>query len=158
MEAARKRDEATGDPSSDTGFIGNVPAPASLVPMPKPDTKFFTKHSVRPDSPRVDSAHPDSARPEGLESATEPKPEVAEMLVCSVQGDIIYDWECPDPNGRVSFLEFISQRSRQLGIGLGLGDFERLEIISPRSRVIAQMQGEHAIIVRTNLLPQATAA
>src|SRR4051812_3534165 len=86
MEVARKRDEATGDPSSDTGFIGNVPAPASLVPMPKPDTKFFTKHTVRPDSPRVDSSHPDRARPEGLESGTEPKPEVAEMLVCSVQG------------------------------------------------------------------------
>ena len=36
--------------------------------------------------------------------------------------------------------------------------FERLEMLSPRSRVVAQIQGEHAIIVRMNLVPEAAAA
>ena len=145
MEAARKRDEASGTGDSDTKVVAKqAPAPTSgttkVVPLAVPDALFVP---TLPSEPAVSS---------------ELRPEVAEMIVCSVQGDIVYEWQCADANGRVNFLEFVSQKSRQLGVGLELGDFERLEMLSPRSRVIAQIQGEHAIIVRMNLVPETAAA
>ena len=137
MESARKQDEA----SEPTSPLTADPIKAGPRKGPSPpstrDTKFFSK----PDAFGVDNVNP--------------RPETAELLICSVQGDVLYEWQCADSSARIGFLEFISQKARQLSVGLCMGSFERLEIHSPRSRVIAQMENEHAIFVRTNLLAAA---
>ena len=53
---------------------------------------------------------------------------IDEMLVCSPKGEVLYEWKCGNANDRVSFLEFLSQKSGQLGEGLNLGAFR-----SPRN-------------------------
>ena len=77
-------------------------------------------------------------------------PQIDEVLVCSIQGDVLYEWQCRDANKRVRFLEFVSQKARQLGQGLPLGEFERLEIQGTDSRVLAQIQKDRAMLVRSS--------
>jgi CheY-like chemotaxis protein len=79
------------------------------------------------------------------------KPEIAEFLIFSSQGDLLYDWQCQHVAQRVNFLEFISQKARQIGQGLPLGQFEGFQIYGSKSRVLTQFENDHAIFVRTNM-------
>jgi CheY-like chemotaxis protein len=133
MEAARKRDEGS-EGLPDAGGEAGLTSPAA--PASPRDTQFFRK-IVQP-----------------LESAGDLKPEIAEMLVCSVQGDVLYEWQCANSSARIGFFEFLSQKARSLSAGLPMGQFERLEISSPKTRVVAQIENDHAIFVRTNLVAQ----
>jgi CheY-like chemotaxis protein len=168
MEAARKRDEAAGGeeteperPQStevpqhavrngngaptaprwgDTPLnqIGSVrsqlqPPRKQAVPRPpEPQTNFFTRMPV----PNAVDAH---------------RPEVAEFIIFSSQGDLLYEWQCHDVNARVNFLEFLSQKARVLCQGLPMGHFERFEVFGSKSRIITQMENDHAVFVRTNV-------
>ena len=75
------------------------------------------------------------------------------MLVCSLQGEVLHDWKCANPNNRVGLLEFISQKARQLAQGLPLGDFDRVEISGPQTRAVAQIQDDRALFIRTSRVP-----
>lgn len=75
---------------------------------------------------------------------------VDEILVCSPQGDVIYEWQCPDASGRINFLEFLSQKSRQFSPALGFGAFDRLEVLGPQIKVVAQLQADCGVFVRTS--------
>jgi len=136
MESARKRDEAgQAIQPTDTEIMA---AAAREAAVPAVDTRFFSK------PPEVVPPQP----------AGEARPDIAELLVCSVQGDVLYEWQCADSNARITFLEFLSQKAWQVALGLPLGQFERLEIFSPKSRLVAELQNEHAVFVRTNLVAQ----
>jgi CheY-like chemotaxis protein len=152
MEAARKRDEqghtqpSASDSDSDSGF--HTPASAHT-----------DRHTVVPiieagDTP-ADLA-PESAREGGGPRGT--RPQVTELMVCSLQGEVLHEWECSNPNGRVGFLEFLSLKSRQLGKGLPLGEFDRLEVSASDTRVVAQIQADRALFVRTAQVPAEPAA
>jgi CheY-like chemotaxis protein len=127
MEAARKRDE-------DGGVSEPVPSATDTPdPFASPRTQFITK-----------AAEP---KPE------EHKPEVAEFVILSSQADVLYQWQCEDINGRINFLEFLSQRARQVAQGLPVGEFQRFEVYGSKSRAVAQIDTDHAFLVRTNLTP-----
>ena len=68
--------------------------------------------------------------------------------MCSLQGEVLHEWKCANPNGRVGFLEFVSQKARQLAQGLPVGDFDRVEVNGVNTRVVAQVQAERALFVR----------
>jgi hypothetical protein len=53
----------------------------------------------------------------------------------------------------VGFLEFLSQKARQLAQGLPLGDFDRVEVNGESGRVVAQIQSDRALFVRTARVP-----
>ena len=71
----------------------------------------------------------------------------------SSQADVLYQWQCEDINGRIGFLEFLSQRARQVAQGLPFGEFQRFEVYGSKSRALAQVDTDHAFLVRTNLVP-----
>jgi hypothetical protein len=77
------------------------------------------------------------------------KPQIEELLICSIQGDVLYQWQCRDPNQRISFLEFLSKKAGQLAQGLPLGAFERLEVQGAETRLVAQIQTDRALLVRS---------
>jgi CheY-like chemotaxis protein len=137
MEAARKRDEES-EVVPDAARQPGSPSPAAtpVAPTSPRDTSFFRK----------------IAQP--LDSGGDLKPEIAEMLVCSVQGDVLYEWQCTNSTARIGFFEFLSQKARSLSTGLPMGQFERLEVSNPKTRVVAQIENDHAIFVRTNLVAQ----
>lgn len=136
MEAARQRDENTVSfvsPSSETkGTPASAEAEAPIRPVAPP-----TAPAPEPVAPPGD----------GL------RPQIDEVLICSSQGDVLYEWQCPNTTARIGFLEFLSAKARQLAQGLPLGAFDRLELQEPPTRVITQIKADRALFIRTSHLP-----
>jgi CheY-like chemotaxis protein len=143
MEAARKRDEQgtiTPPPGhTDSGFSSVTPLAGGerhtpgVVPVIEPAAAII-------EAPLQDGGGPR-------------RPQVDELLVCSLQGEVLHEWQCTNTNGRVGFLEFVSQKARQLAQGLPLGEFDRLEATADSVRVVAQIQPDRALFVRTSRVP-----
>ena len=145
MESARKRDEegAISPPPghSDCGFSTPVELPAGERHTPVV-------------MPVIESMAPvmeySSVCEDGGTRGLSTRPQVDELLVCSLQGEVLHEWQCTNTNGRVGFLEFLSQKARQLAQGLQLGEFDRLEVNGECTRVVAQIQPDRALFVRTS--------
>ncbi len=142
MEAARQRDEAGETPPpaghTDSAFSVNATLPVverhltSVVPVIE-----------------INQAVLGAADPGGHGRPAEAlRPQIDEMLVCSLQGEVLHEWKCANPNGRVGLLEFLSQKARQVAQGLPLGAFDRLELDGPQGRVVAQLEADRALFVR----------
>jgi CheY-like chemotaxis protein len=138
MEAARARDEAAepgpeseseSEPVADyfSELAPEMPVPAAPTQAPSvpPAPKVFVPEEVVNLPARIE-----------------------EMVVCSANGDVLYQWKCGNTNDRISFLEFLSQKSAQLGEGLNLGAFDRLEMEGERSRIVAQVKTDRGVFVR----------
>ena len=142
MEAARKRDElgpTTPPNQSDSGF--STPGPVISGERQKQTVVIDT------DAPLSGTS---SAEPRVEAGVPVMRPQIDELLVCSLQGEVLHEWQCSNTNGRVGLLEFLSQKARQLVQGLPLGDFDRLEVNGASYRVVAQVQPDRALFVRTS--------
>ena len=160
MEAARQVDEkaeqsaasATGAaaPSPDT-FPNTQGAELSLDSLPD---MFKLPATTAPGTPALVAAELLLLTPVEISVSAaredERPPRVDEVLICSPQGDVIYEWQCPDASGRINFLEFLSQKSRQFSPALGFGAFDRLEVLGPQVKVVAQLQADCGVFVRTS--------
>jgi len=135
MEAARKRDESAE--------VNPAASEEATLPAGAP-----------PGIPELVTAEPDPAltASEGpLATPTLPRrPLIEEVLVCSLQGDVLYEWQSAKAGARISFLEFLSLKAHQLAQGLPLGSFDRLEIEGPGTRVVTQIQIDRAIFIRAS--------
>lgn len=138
MEAAQQRDETepTAPPPASAELDAEVLAAVQLAEAESGQTAFFR-------------AQPVTALPEG----TRLKPTVDEFLVCSTQGDVLYEWQCPNSNARIDFLEVLSQKARQLAQGLPIGLFERLECTERRTRVLVQVEADRGLFLRAVYAP-----
>jgi len=88
-----------------------------------------------------------------LRPAAKLPPRIDEVLICSTQGDVLYEWQCADANARIRFLQFLSQKSWQLRQGLPIGAFQRLEIEGRNSRVVTRVESDRALFVRVSRTP-----
>ena len=77
------------------------------------------------------------------------RPKVDEMLICSAQGEVLYEWQCLNPNMWVSFFEFVSQRGPRLSQTLPLGEFSRIEIESGGARAVVAITNSQGVMVKT---------
>ena len=73
---------------------------------------------------------------------------VVEMLICSGQGQPLYDENCPDAPGRAAVLKKISQLSARFAQTLPLGTFDRTELQLSAGRAIALIRPDRLIYVR----------
>ncbi|HKQ38914.1 MAG TPA: response regulator [Verrucomicrobiae bacterium] len=165
MEAARQRDETFGpdDPIiSETPVVPQFRSAGQPVAAPQkpagpqwqPPAAPALPQPRRPAPPRPTEPQTNFfTRPPAPNAADTQRPEVTEFVVFSSQGDLIYEWQCPDSNARINFLEFLSQKTRQLGQGLPMGHFERFEVFGSKSRIITQIENDHAVFVRSNVAP-----
>ena len=165
MEAARKRDEAS-DPLTTSPFpsVEQAAAETTAETLVAPTPSAPAQHAVEsPSVPALGSesvaeSEPVPAVDEGRAvRAPEPvevlRPKIDEMLICSTQGDVLYEWQCADVNARIRFLQFLSQKSWQLRQGLPTGHFERLEIEGMKHRIVTQIEPDRALFVRASRLP-----
>lgn len=76
--------------------------------------------------------------------------QIREMAVFSGQGDVLYEWQCQDVEMRKRLLEFISEKSKQIGETLQLGRLDLLEMQSANSRIVAQIQDDAGIYIAAN--------
>lgn len=83
--------------------------------------------------------------------------QICEMAVFSGQGEVLYEWQCSDVELRKRFLQFISEKSKQMGEGLNLGRLDVLELQSPKTRMTAQIQEDAGIYVAANKIPAPSA-
>jgi Domain of unknown function (DUF4388) len=80
-------------------------------------------------------------------AASEISVRVAETLICSGQGRLLYEWQCADANARVALLMEIGQQAARVGRLLPVGKFDRLEIQLPNSRAVAQVKPSRMVFV-----------
>jgi hypothetical protein len=131
MESARRQDEARGEP------VGEEPPPVPQQVMEVPSMTSYLPSQEEPDGPP-----PPAARLE-------------EVLLCSSQGEVLYEWQCSQTEARISLLEFVSQKAWQMEHTLPVGRFDRIEIQGPQSRVVSQIQADRGLFVRSTPPPPA---
>ena len=138
MEAARVRDERAGQEAEEPAAVETEPAPepAPVAPLPVPPPPVRASDFVPPSAIYIPA--PLTNRPARID----------EMVICTAKGEVVYEWQSANLGDRISFLEFLSQKSQQLGEGLNLGAFDRLEMEGERSRVIAQVKADRGVFVR----------
>lgn len=141
MEAARKSDEAkeardtaTSSASILADDVAQMLGEARPSEMTSPASITFAPNY-----------EPVTVLPPSVAS----RPKVAEMLICSAQGDVLYDWQCLNTNLWVSFIEFISQRTQRLSQSLPLGEFSRIEIESGGAKVVVAITDQQGVMVKT---------
>ena len=148
MEAARVRDEFVEPATPDTAEIEDVqtnqnarkPAPLAAKPGPAPGSGAGAQG--QPVGLGV-----------GLLTATDSRPtRIDEFLICTEQGEVLYEWQCPQTSARISLLEFISKKSQSFDNGLPLGPFERIEIEAPKSRTVVKVMANKGILMRASLV------
>ena len=130
------RDEAAQNQPQDTPAAAQTAA-AIGAPLPKPAPPVKVSDIVPPPGAFVPA--PTGDRPARID----------ELVVCSNKGEVLYEWQCPNNSDRISFLEFLSQKSSQLGEGLNLGAFDRLEMEGNQTRVVAQVKLDRGVFMRT---------
>jgi CheY-like chemotaxis protein len=74
---------------------------------------------------------------------------VVETLICSGQGETLYQAECADAKARVELLKKISEQATQLAQWLPLGNFDRVEMQFHNGRTVAQARPDRLVFVRT---------
>jgi hypothetical protein len=135
MEAARVRDEGAGAAAEVEEPPAPEPEPAAPA-LPVPAAPVRASDLVPPPIAYLP--------PLGMNRPIR----IDEMLVCTAKGEVVYDWQCSNLGDRISFLEFLSQKSLQLGEGLNLGAFDRLEMEGERLRVVAQIKSDRGVFFR----------
>src|SRR5438094_4830115 len=150
MEAARVRDEAKDTPLSPSAAKAgeSATAPGGLTEILRrlPPVAAHAIAGAR----GVGSIPGPSIAAAPLETL---RPKIDEVLICSIQGDVLYEWQCPDANARIRFLQFLSQKSWQLRQGLPIGHFQRLEAEGPGDRIVTHIDSDCALYVRSSYLP-----
>lgn len=143
MEAARKSDESK-QAEVDTAVRSPAEEAAQLLaaveanPLTSPQSIAF--------APTYDAVP--------VLSANIPsRPKVDEMLICSADGEVVYDWQCLNPNLWVGFIEFISQRAPRLSQALPIGAFNRIEVECAGAKVIVSITDQQGVMVRTRREP-----
>jgi hypothetical protein len=146
MEAARQRDEAMSAPAESATPVESIapvageepalidvetggPLAAKSVAVPAPETAAATV--IPPPAP------------------TSAPPKVEELVICSVHGEVLHQWQCRSVDVWISFFEFVSQRGQRLAQALPLGKFDRLEIQSGDSRAVVIIAADRGVMVKT---------
>jgi len=72
---------------------------------------------------------------------------VAETLICSGLGKVLYEADCVDVPGRVQWLKQLARHAAQLAQIAPLGQFDRLELQLDYGRAIAQARPDRLVYV-----------
>jgi CheY-like chemotaxis protein len=79
---------------------------------------------------------------------------IEEIVLSSPANDVLYQWNAPHAERRVTLLDWLLIKSASVGKLLpALGRADRLEIREPRSRVICLFQPERKMFVRLLMTP-----
>ena len=78
---------------------------------------------------------------------------IREMLLCSAQGEVLYEWKCRSVEGRCLLLAQVEQQALELHDLMTGGAFDRLEIIMRDGRVVCQARADRRIFVHSSRLP-----
>lgn len=161
MEAARARDEIQQANPGAAPTEELLPDHAAIEafsiqpPFAKPPAEVSatreteTPNSVAPASPEPPTQ---TSLDTSVHTITGMQPVVKETLICSLQGAVLYDWNCPNTKERIGLLEFVTRRAASMAAALPLGGFERFEFVEKGSRCVAKLEGDRALLVRVQFI------
>ena len=152
MEASRQSDEQSG----------------ALEPLAEPPAPDILPESVFPVSedrlpavaPALESGSMRSPAIHAMQqdaSVSEPPPKFTEFLVCSAQGDMLFECGCSRVEERISLMELLSHKARQIARGLPVGPIDRIELQEARSRLLVQLRPDRGVLLRSLTRRQPTA-
>lgn len=145
MEAARKQDEAGVTGQSDGGSA----VAAASAPMP-PVLSRVTGEAKSATMVRRDASRESVSPPPREGAAARSRTQIDEVMVCTTQGDVLYEYKCGDASKRIQLLEFVSKKARQLAQGLPLGAMDRLELATAKNHIVIQIRDDHGLMVRAS--------
>ena len=73
---------------------------------------------------------------------------VEDVLICSALGEVLHEWKCQNLADWLKVLEYIAPPAEQLGQLMTLGDFQRLEILTPEARLVIVAAPEGSVMLR----------
>jgi len=111
---------------------------------------------VRDESAQTADAGTDAAAGAAPDAADATHVTVAETLVSSETGDVLYAWQCPDAGVRLAWLQTVARAAADLASETPLGTFDRLEIDAGFGRAIAQARTDRLIFVRVTHRPESS--
>ncbi|HUB87095.1 MAG TPA: response regulator [Verrucomicrobiae bacterium] len=94
--------------------------------------------------------------PKTLAAPEAPAVQVLETVICSGAGQLLYEADCADAQGRVALLKNIGRQAAQFAQIVPLGNFDRLEMEFPDGRAIAQVRHNRMVFVRVANEPSGT--
>jgi CheY-like chemotaxis protein len=77
-----------------------------------------------------------------------PQARIAEVILCSGSGEVLYEWETQSLEPRLQLLDQVAQQATQLGELIPVGRFDRLEIQTADGRIVCQVQADRRLFVR----------
>lgn len=135
MEAARLSDEAIQTASDIAAKAEDERAGAWEEYTPESAERTPSPTSAPRRRPRVEDPTP---------------PGVDEMLICNTRGDLLYEWQSKNAETRITLLEFLQQKSRQLTLGLPLGAVRRFGSAAEGGRMVALLGAERTTLITTS--------
>lgn len=154
MEAARLRDEGGEVPPPETeaespvavADIPDVFAPAPRAPVAAPTAQPAPAPTPVSGVPSI----PRGVTPMPLPSVAGPQTvRIVQTVLWSGGGELLHAWQCPAPEAAKELLEFIEAQAGHISTIAGVGRFDRLEVITPQGRVIAQLQSDRRLLVQS---------
>lgn len=73
-------------------------------------------------------------------------PKTEELLICSAQGEVLFEWQCQDYIGRLELMNTLQEKAA--AVVKSLGAFDRVEVNGEEFRVVARIKNDHRIFFR----------
>ncbi len=141
MEAARVRDEIQEKADAAKAGLTVVPPPPTPAPIAaSTSTKPLAALGIKPQK---------------QPNPTLPQPKIEEIIVCTNQGETLYEWQATDADIRVELARLLQTRAEHLGKNLNLGKCDRIEAPGNNTRMVFQLQKTCTVFVRSsNVTPE----
>ena len=78
-----------------------------------------------------------------------PERRVEEVVLCSVGGEVLYEWQSAGMERRAHLLEMLSEKAAFFSKVLPLGHCDRLEIESTEGRILMLLQPDRRLFIRS---------
>ncbi len=133
------------------------PSPPSSSPSPA--TPATTEPLAPAQTPQPATSSPNTPRPQRSEppapTHTSQRSPFAsnrtqEILVCSYNAEILYQWQSPQAETRLQLIETTRDRSERISTHLPVGPVNRLELQSTTHRTILRFLEDGAVLARSN--------
>lgn len=148
MEAARLSDEGSLQPLEppETPVVESQ-AEAAAAPEPPVQAPSIQPAIARIPEPALSSIAVDEIAP--APGAVQ----IAEVVLCSGSGEVLYEWECPALENRLRLMQQVEQQASQVSNAITVGLFNRVEILTGQERIVCHLQPDRRLLVRSINLP-----
>jgi CheY-like chemotaxis protein len=149
MEAARLRDEVKMAADAEMAALAAAGGP-----------KQPTAPAETPVAPVAKMPYtPPTIRPQRQPNPALPQPKIEEVIVCSNQGEALYEFQATDADIRVELARLLQKRGEEIAKKLNWGRCDRVEAPGNNTRMLFHMQKNCTVYVRSsNVTPQILAA